>query len=101
VVSDMSGADGVDAVLRTFSRDREFCDALAASHAMHVGRLLVYAKWVHNYLTPIQEDLDHMAARHFPAALCKGCGILDANKYRWYRSGFAPGAVLRAARAHF
>ena len=71
----MSGSDGVDAVTRTFLRDREFCDALAASHARHVGRLLVYAKWVHNYMTPIQEELHHMAARHFPAQYVKDAGF--------------------------
>ena len=71
----MRAADGVDAVLRTFSRDRYFCDAVAASHAIEVGRLIVYGKWVHNYLTPIQEELHHMAARHFPAQYAKEAGF--------------------------
>ncbi len=59
-------ADGLDSLVGTFTRDREFCEALALSHPREVARLLVFIQWVHAYISPIQSELSEMASGHFP-----------------------------------
>ena len=60
-------AKGLDKLSHTFTRDQEFCDALAARCPERVGRLFVYLRWAHNYMPSIQEELHGMVGRHFAA----------------------------------
>jgi hypothetical protein len=62
----MKRAESFDHVLKTFTRDREFWDSLAATHASEVGRLLVYVRWTHAYCPIIRRDPEQIASRHFP-----------------------------------
>lgn len=56
---------GLDALSHTFTRDREFCDALAKSHQTQIARLLVYCRWSQKFLPVIQRQLNGLAPRHF------------------------------------
>jgi hypothetical protein len=68
----MDGSEGLDRFTNTFTIDRSFCDALAlAPAARHVAKLVVYARWAHKYINPIQEDLSEMAKQHFSPTLCE------------------------------
>lgn len=62
----MMRLNNLDQLIGTFTRDREFCEALAMFHPAEIARLLVYANWTHAYIAPIQEDLHVIASRHFP-----------------------------------
>ena len=68
-------AESLDKVIGTFTRDRQLCEAIATSHAIDVGRLLLYANWTHSYLSPIQEELHAMAARHFAPEHVKAAAL--------------------------
>jgi hypothetical protein len=61
-------AGSLDQLTRTFTKDQDFCEALAMKQASHVARLFVYLRWAQNYLPAIQEELYAMADKHFSAA---------------------------------
>src|SRR5574341_1385116 len=58
-------AEGLDRLTDTFTRDQEFCEALAATQPLNVGRLFVYLRWAQNFMPPIQEELCAIVERHF------------------------------------
>jgi hypothetical protein len=62
----MTKAQTFDAVVKTFTRDQEFCEELATRFPRDAGRLLICAHWVHQYLNPIQDDLSALCRDHFP-----------------------------------
>ena len=61
------GAAGLDRLSNTFTKDREFCDALAKTQPSTAARLFIYLRWAHMYMTAIQEELHSMVQRHFAA----------------------------------
>ena len=71
----LTKTETLDRWLGTFTKDLEFCESLAISHASAVGRLLVYVRWAQLYFSPIQEELYGMAAKHFPSEQSKTAGI--------------------------
>ena len=58
-------AAGLDRLTGTFSRDREFCHALANANGPEVARILVYVRWARHYIPPIQVELESLVSRHF------------------------------------
>jgi hypothetical protein len=64
-------AETLDRWLATFTKDVEFCETLAISHAAEVGRLFVYVRWLQLYFAPIQEELCGMTSKHFPSEHAK------------------------------
>jgi hypothetical protein len=63
--------------LKTFTKDREFCAALTSTEAPKIARLLVYVKWCHSYMNPIQE-LGHMSRLRFPLAVAPSAAFWTA-----------------------
>lgn len=61
-------ASGLDALSGTFTKDREFCKALAKVQPTNTARILVFRRWASSYLPEIQDGLLDMADRHFIAA---------------------------------
>jgi hypothetical protein len=61
----------LDRLTQTFTKDQEFCEAIALKQSWNVGRLFVYLRWAQNYIPAIQEELHAMADSHFPAAYTK------------------------------
>jgi hypothetical protein len=68
-------ADGMDDFTLTFSKDREFCEAMAVRHPKEIGRLLVYLGWAQNCLNPIQLELNDLVRRHFDPAVAREAGF--------------------------
>lgn len=66
---------GLDRLTGTFSRDREFCHALANANGPEVARILVYVRWARNYIPPIQVELESLVSRHFASIYSKAAGF--------------------------
>jgi len=60
-------AERLDQLSLTFTKDKEFCEALAMTNPWLVGRLFVYLKWLQNYMNAIQEGLGNLVGLHFQA----------------------------------
>lgn len=58
-------ANGLDRLTGTFSRDQEFCQALATANGPEVARILVYVRWANHYIPPIQVELEGLVSHHF------------------------------------
>ena len=58
-------AASLDALSSTFTRDREFCEALAKAQPASTARVLVYCRWAQMYMPAIQEEMHRLVDRHF------------------------------------
>jgi hypothetical protein len=68
-------AQALDRLSHTFSKDQEFCEALARKEPRSIGRLLAYLRWAHNYILPIQDDFHLLAGKHFAASLADEASV--------------------------
>jgi hypothetical protein len=62
----MNRAKSLNALLDTFTKDEEFCDAVATKYPFEIVRFLVYTRWAQLYFSDIQDELHEMAMKHFP-----------------------------------
>ena len=60
-------AQSLNHMTGNFTKDREFCEALALKQAWNVARLFVYLRCAQYYIPAIQEELYAMANRRFSA----------------------------------
>jgi len=58
-------AESFDSLSHTFTRDQEFCNDFARTHAESIGRMLFCLRWAQNYVHPIQDDLCALVPTHF------------------------------------
>lgn len=59
-------SDALDDLTKTFTRDREYCDALmTSSNRDSVAKILVYYKWARHYVPHIQTGLLSIAEKRF------------------------------------
>lgn len=62
----MSRAISLDALLDTFTKDQQFCDALAKAYPVEIARFLIYVRWAQLHFSDIQDELHEIAKQHFP-----------------------------------